>query len=160
MRLAISPICHTCAHGRDHYAAPGCCVRAQAHLVPLEPILGLKRAAVLLLELPQLVVDIKGAAKVWLPQPLAKLRQVAKAVEELLATLLEGLVLCHGGHRSLRRGCYATNCTERKCGVAAPSIVPDRQTTGVQGSEKRTALRLQTRSERAPNLKGRMKHQV
>jgi hypothetical protein len=71
--------------------------------VPLEPILGLKRAAVLLLELPQLVVDIKGAAEVRLPQPLAKLRQVAKAVEELLATLLEGLVLCHGGHRSLRR---------------------------------------------------------
>ena len=120
MRLAISPICHACAHGRDHYAAPGCCVRAQAHLVPLEPILGLKRAAVLLLELPQLVVDIKGAAEVRLPQPLAKLRQVAKAVEELLATLLEGLVLCHGGHRSLRRDCY--DCKERKCGVAAPSI--------------------------------------
>ena len=106
MRLAISPICHACAHGRDHYAAPGCCVRAQTHLVPLEPILGLKRAAVLLLELPQLVVDIKGAAEVRLPQPLAKLRQVAKAVEELLATLLEGLVLCHGGHRSLGRDCY------------------------------------------------------
>ena len=130
MRLAISPICHTCAHGRDHYAAPGCCVRAQAHLVPLEPILGLKRAAVLLLELPQLVVDIKGTAEVRLPQPLAKLRQVAKAVEELLATLLEGLVLCHGGHRSLRRDCY-----ERKCGVAAPSIAPT-----CSREEKRTAL--------------------
>ena len=115
MRLAISPICHTCAHGRDHYAAPGCCVRAQAHLVPLEPILGLKRAAVLLLELPQLVVDIKGAAEVRLPQPLAKLRQVAKAVEELLATLLEGLVLCHGGHRSLRRDCYGTTSQNVAC---------------------------------------------
>ena len=134
MRLAISPICHTCAHGRDHYAAPGCCVRAQAHLVPLEPILGLKRAAVLLLELPQLVVDIKGAAEVRLPQPLAKLRQVAKAVEELLATLLEGLVLCHGGHRSLRRDCYGT--TVNACGVAAPSIVPT-----CSREEKRTALR-------------------
>ena len=131
MRLAISPICHTCAHGRDHYAAPGCCVRAQAHLVPLEPILGLKRAAVLLLELPQLVVDIKGAAEVRLPQPLAKLRQVAKAVEELLATLLEGLVLCHGGHRSLRRDCYGTTVNE--CGVAAPSIVP---TCSYEGGKK------------------------
>ena len=88
--------------------------------MPLEPILGLKRAAVLLLELPQLVVDIKGAAEVRLPQPLAKLRQVAKAVEELLATLLEGLVLCHGGHRSLRRDCYGTTSQRRlRGGVAA-----------------------------------------
>ena len=101
--------------------------------MPLEPILGLKRAAVLLLELPQLVVDVKGAAEVRLPQPLAKLRQVAKAVEELLATLLEGLVLCHGGHRSLRRDCYGT--TVNACGVAAPSIVPT-----CSREEKRTAL--------------------
>ena len=89
--------------------------------MPLEPILGLKRAAVLLLELPQLVVDIKGAAEVRLPQPLAKLRQVAKAVEELLATLLEGLVLCHGGHRSLRRDCYVTT-SQRRVGCRATSI--------------------------------------
>ena len=141
MRLAISPICHACAHGRDHYAAPGCCVRAQAHLVPLEPILGLKRAAVLLLELPQLVVDIKGAAEVRLPQPLAKLRQVAKAVEELLATLLEGLVLCHGGHRSLRRDCSK----ERKCGVAAPSI--DRSDVFEGGKKDRSSLRSKLRHD-------------
>ena len=90
--------------------------------MPLEPILGLKRAAVLLLELPQLVVDIKGAAEVRLPQPLAKLRQVAKAVEELLATLLEGLVLCHGGHRSLRRDCYGTTSQRRLCAALPRNI--------------------------------------
>ena len=140
MRLAISPICHTCAHGRDHYAAPGCCVRAQAHLVPLEPILGLKRAAVLLLELPQLVVDIKGAAEVRLPQPLAKLRQVAKAVEELLATLLEGLVLCHGGHRSLRRDCYGTT-SQRRLSVAAQHRLP------MFGEEKKEHFRFVSSSK-------------
>ena len=107
MRLAISPICGSQA-ARIVLAIVQACRRAGsgAHLVPLQPILGLERAAVLLLELPQLVVHVERAAEVRLPQPLPILRQVAQPVEELLPAVLERDVLVGERGELLLRRCH------------------------------------------------------
>lgn len=48
-----------------------------ANLPALQSVLGVEHQAMLLLELPQLCVDIKGASKVRLPLPVAILRQIS-----------------------------------------------------------------------------------
>lgn len=76
-----------------------------AHTLSLSPSI-LIHSPVLLLELPELRVDVKGPPEVTLPLLVSVLRQVAQPVEQLLALLEQvaeleddfALVVVHASH--------------------------------------------------------------
>ena len=66
-----------------------------ADLPPLEAVPRVQHRPVLLLELPQLRVDVEGAAEVGLPLFVPVLGQVTEAVEKLLRLLQQMTKLTH-----------------------------------------------------------------
>ena len=65
------------------------------YLPTFQTIAGIENGPVLLLELPQLGVDVEGAAKVSLPLLVSVLGQVTEAVEKLLRLFQQMTKLTH-----------------------------------------------------------------